>query len=194
VQLELPPQRANSVTSLAFSSDGQWLVTATGSHVGDGGGGGENMLCVFEAATGTERWSETVAGRPNFVRFAPGGRTFAMGTSIGLLRIYDLETGSHRPLVAEDAAEGQAVAGLHDVAMQGAVRGAVFSLDGARLYSVYGEIALGHGGLAVWDLASGERLRRVTGLPAIHDLERSHDGARLLLAVEGAGPQVWLTE
>ena len=70
------------------------------------------------------------------------------------------------------------------------MRGAAFSPDGNRLHVALGEIERRLGGLATWDLASGQRLRELKGLPALRDLRLSPDGQRLLVAADG-NVQLW---
>lgn len=161
--------RHNS-TAIAYSSDGKLLAS----------GGRENVIRLFEAATGREirRFtghgrrtynppsdpqspldalvSATGEGGVNSVAFSPDGKLLASGGWDDTVRIWDVQTG--KELRKIDAHK----------AMVGHVR---FSPDGKFLASRGGL----DGTLRLWDPVTGTSLQKFVGLSNINPWRFNHD-------------------
>jgi WD40 repeat protein len=78
----------DTVTSVAFSPDGRSIVS----------GSGDNTMCVWDASTGTERY--TMHGRHEgwvtSVTFSPDGQFIVSGSDDNTVRVWDATTGAER--------------------------------------------------------------------------------------------------
>jgi WD40 repeat protein len=171
-----PPPRTllghgGAVTSVAFSPDAKAL--ATGSE--------EGTVLVWDAASGQRRKTlHGEAGTVYSVAFSPDGDALAAGNSgtDGAI-LWNLGDGSRRRL---DARTGGHTGSLSSVA---------FSPDGKLLAGAY-KNDLNAEGVAVWDVASGRRLRLLPASGGVSSVVFSPDGE--LLAASGGGVVLWSTE
>ena len=128
------------VSSLIFSPDGNALLSV---------GWGEASLAavrLWDAADGKMKWS--VKRRfASCAAFTPDGRTIAVGSGVGVVHLWQVETGQELRKWTGD---------------QGAVTAVTFTPDGKRLFT-----AGGSGKLHLWDTSNGKEIRTFEG----HDRE-----------------------
>jgi WD40 repeat protein len=143
-------RHGQQVSALAFSPDGKSLLSV---------GWGEASLStvrLWDAADGKEKWSV----RQRFAScaaFTPDGRSIAVGGGIGVVRLWQAETGREMHKLTGD---------------QGAVSAVAFSPDGKGMFT-----AGGSGKLHLWDATNGEEIRAFIG----------HDREVLALTLSGDG-------
>jgi len=152
---------ADSLIAAAFSPDGRSV--ATGNNLG--------MTRLWDRETGAEirqfQGSRSIA-------FSPDGRFLATGDRDGLARLWDVATGREagRFVIAENAEDQSA------------------RIVGAVAFSPDGRYLLAGGRVAVlWDIASGQELRRLTGdWMWVSAVAFSPDGRRALIGEQRRTP------
>ncbi len=143
-------RHGQQASALAFSPDGKSLLSV---------GWGEASLStarLWDAADGKEQWGV----RQRFAScaaFARDGRSIAVGSRIGVVRIYQAETGREMSKLTGDP---------------GAVSAVAFTPDAKRVFT-----AGGSGILHLWDAASGVEVQAFIG----------HEGEVLALALSADG-------
>ncbi len=190
------------LTDLAYTPDGTRLLASGGSELkqyGSASNRRKNGVVVVNAETGEELDAVSFMGRPNFVCVEQTSSKILIGTNGGTLLEYDVATRAnvreYKPTEAQldiRKKRGTGTAMLRS-AMDGGTRGAAFSPDGLRIYSVAGEIGPNYGSLAVWDRATGKRLRLVL-TKALQQLSLSPDGKVLAVSRARRAVDLYRTE
>jgi len=152
--LELKTLRGHigGVTSVAFSPDGQWILT----------GSGDGTAKVWDASTGQERLTLKGHGAGIVsVAFSPDGRRILTGSDDGTAKVWDASTGQERLTLKGHSDSVTSVA---------------FSPDGQRILTgSFDQTA------KVWDASSDqERLTLKGHGDAIWSVAFSPDGQRIL--------------
>jgi WD40 repeat protein len=166
-RIRLISGHARKVFSVSFSPDGAWVASAGGDGMGTGG-----ELLVWDAATGQLKWGKRDTKEIQIwaVAFSPDGKTLAAGNMLGVVRLFDADSG--KVLRTIDAGDD--------------LRSLAFSPDGKLLAAgIRKEIKL-------WDPATGEL---VTTLPGstnwVGSLAFSRDGKRLASGCTDGTAIVW---
>ncbi|WP_247370461.1 caspase family protein [Bradyrhizobium sp. CW10] len=150
------------VTSVAYSPDG--MLAASGSRDG--------AVKLWEAATGRLiRTLEHLASVGSVV-FSPEGARVLSGSTDGTAKLWDVATGDHLGTFPGGGGGSMEVAPL------------AFSADGKQ-------IATGADGLRLWDVATGQVLRKIETQFFPYALAFSPDGSRLLSGNYGTRAQLW---
>ncbi len=183
---------------VAFSPDGQQLVTGSGAPVGPARPP-DDVVILWDATSWTERWRGRLDATPEVAAWSPDGGTVALGTSGYRLHLLDARApGEPRPLQGEGTAEVALGFDAPPPAHGGPVRGAVFARDGARLFSVSGEreVPGAENGLRAWRVAgmAEDRERAVTRRATPLSIDVSPDGARLVIGYRDGTVEVWAAE
>ncbi len=178
------------VTSLAFDPSGRWLAFATGASIvatARDSRAPDNAVRVADVATGETRRLPT-SGRPNVIAIPPSGAALAVATTTGQVQLVDPEAAV---VVRDLRAEGGTFNSFVSGAMGGSIKGLAYVAGGRRLVSVMPRRENGEvGRVAVWDVASGERLWEGRNLPNFTRAEVSPEGGWLLLPTED-GVELW---
>ena len=175
------------VSSVAFSSDGQWLASASvppSVSTGERKSGepiqwtpGE--LKIWNMTTGEE--THALLGHSNgigSVAFSPDATRLASGSADQTVRIWDVATGEH----------------LRTLPCDGQVWSVVFSPDGIRLATGRGwdpwyskrPDRPSTGEIQLWDVATGKRIKTFeTNQAWVNALAFSPDGERLVAGLNG---------
>ena len=176
-------QHTNAVTSVAFSPDGQTLVSggtnyhfdeATDTFISNG------IIHLWDVDIGTP--IHTLTGHTDIVSvaFSPDGQTLVSGSLDNTLRLWDVATGQHLQTLTGHWQEFTTV---------------VFSPDGQTLVSGSWD-----GTIRLWDVATGEPFQTLGGHTHITNsiafsldgqimASGSYDGTALLWEVMPASPE-----
>lgn len=158
---------------LSFSPDGRLLAS--------GGGGNENTVSIIEAATGRELRTIYMPAQCFSTTFTPDGRQLVTGDFGGSIRFWDIRTGRElRSLKQSTNVYG-------GVVIDGVVTAVAISRDGKILAA---------GGtdktIAVFDVATGRKLRALTGhTEPVSDIALSPDGRTLVSGSNDKSVAVW---
>jgi WD40 repeat protein len=155
------------VRDLAFSADGARLALLYEYTP-------STALPVWDLAS--REWQELsfeTYGTPLSLAFSPDGAGLALGTDLGRVELFDLQSGSRQLILSDPAIDGRRVTGL------------AFSPDGGYLAAAQ-ESA--EGSLRVWRLAAGSRKiveQYATGIASTRPFVAfSPDGAHLVSGME----------
>ena len=179
------PGHALTISSLAWSSDGQHLASGAGSFSMDAG-----ELKIWDLASGREEFAlggalpygvRTVAWSPDGKQLATGGGRIGgfQNRFPGELRIWD-------------AANGQELVSL--VGHMGHINSIAWSPDGKRLASSSGEF---HppGEIKIWDPATGKELLNLAGhTNEVNMVAWSPDGKHLASTCSDGTAKIWDAE
>jgi WD40 repeat protein/serine/threonine protein kinase len=163
--LELKTLRGHidAVSSVAFSPDGQWIVTGSYDHTAK----------IWEAATGKEL--HTLKGQKaqvNSAAFSPDGRWIVSGGHDGTAKVWD-------------ATSGQRLVTLKGHRSQ--VTSAAFSPDGQRIVTGSADQTA-----RVWDAATGRELFSLSGHSnAVWSVAFAPDGRRIATAGLDQTAKIW---
>ncbi len=146
----------------------------------------ENAARILPARGGEAR-ELALTGRPNAVAFSPDGELLAVGESTGRLVLAEAATGAR---IRDLRAEGGTLGGFGGAGMRGSIKTITFLAGGRRLLSVQGDAEVKDGEVAVWDVASGERIYYRAGMPPCYAADLAPDG-RWLLITHGEGIELW---
>jgi WD40 repeat protein len=156
-------RHGDSVAALAFSADGKFLASAGGAD------SSRAAVHLWSAATG-QRLRELHEPFATCVAFAPGGKVLITGSGVGAVRLWPLQGGEPRKLLAD----------------LGKVNAVTVSPDGRRVAA-----AGANGAVGQWDAATGEAFPPCTGHKGeVLAVAYSPDGK--LLASAGADQTVRL--
>jgi WD40 repeat protein len=181
-------EHADSVRAVAFSPDGQRVVSASA----------DGTLCLIEIEGGTTRVMERREEGANAAAYSPDGRQFATGYKDGSLCLWEQESGSARVLGQHGgpintiafSPDGRHVASgsddrtiriwdansgtFHSIGGNiGSVRSVAFSPDGSQLLSGVSDERP-----RLWDLAS-ETSRDLTDMGGANAVAFSADGRHI---------------
>ena len=155
-----------AIFSLHLSPDGTTLVTC----------GSDNVVQLLDTETGTEvAQVEDLTGQSTSVQFSSDGRLLAIGYGDGRTELRDKD--SFETVLTVAWQRGRRVF----------VWDMVFSPDGATLFGA-------HAGnnVVMWDVATGERLDRLTDHTShVRSVTISRDGSLLATASEDNSVRVW---
>ena len=156
------------VSSLTFSPDGKSLLSV---------GWGEASLStvrLWDAADGKEKWSVNQRFA-SCAAFAPDGRTIAVGSGVGVVHLWQAETGQELCKWTGD---------------QGPVTAVAFTRDGKRLFT-----AGGSGKLHLWDATNGKEIRAFEGHGReVLGIALSADGQTLVSTSADGTLRAWKVE
>ena len=151
------------VQCLALSRDGLWLAT---------GGLHDNLVKVWDAATGAAVSSFTNGGRIQDVAFSPDGRRLAAASHDGTVKILDPATG--RELGALRGTKGR-------------VWAVAFGPDARRIATGSADDP----GVILWDSMNGERIFQLKTSTGVTDVAFSPDGHKLASTGWDGVIQLW---
>jgi WD40 repeat protein len=164
--IDAPQGHPPNWSALAYSPDGRWLASMSGSMQGKSTG-----IQLWDAASG--RSVRTIGGKASCLAFSPEGRRLLAGSD---------DNGGHGELKLWDVPTGQELCTFPG--QTSAVLNVAFSPDGWRVASIANE-----GGAKVWDAHTGQLLRTVwhTDRNTDHQIDTgvvafSPDGQRLATA------------
>jgi WD40 repeat protein len=176
-----------STPEIAFSPDGAYLA----------GAGAKWQLCLWEVAGGRTVWEVVLPAGSNVVRlaFSADGRSLAALDADGGVALYEVATGQPRGGLGEAA--GAARKGTSAVNLGGVSArighalpsGLAFSPDGRRVAASSASPII-----RLWDLLTGEELRRFEGdARFVACLGFTPDGRRLISGGSDTTALVWDT-
>jgi WD40 repeat protein len=150
------------VSQVVFAPDGKSLA-ASGAAAGP-------TVCVWDAATGQDRWRQLDLGRA--IAFSPDGKLLAAGCPSGAISLRDATTGKEQCRL-----EGHQKAPSH----------LAFLEEGRTLASVSDD-----GTIRLWDVAAGKERRREASPDATSGvLGFSPDGRTLIAQPSGTSVLLW---
>jgi WD40 repeat protein len=160
----------NNVFDAAFSPDGTRIVTASG----------DNTARIWDVATATQ--IRVLPGHEDVVSsaaFSPDGALIVTASRSGD------KTVAHDPSTAQlwDVATGIRIAVLRR--HTGVVSSAVFSPDGTRIITAWGDTA------RLSDVASGREIAVLRHETSVNSVALSPDGTRIVAALWNETPQLW---
>jgi RNA polymerase sigma factor (sigma-70 family) len=197
----------------AFSADSKSLASWERWKVAE--------VCVWDAAAGKKRYTLIAAGEEKGVSsaaFAPDGKTLATTSEDGRLRVWDVDKGTEKHKLADDAYPSAFVSFAQDgrtlfeigggrirswnPATGRATKTVVSSITGdwAAVYRLSPDgvhvARAQYSGVGRWDVATGRELGVAIGMPheSIHPVVFSRDGTTLATAtldVKGTAVQLW---
>lgn len=165
------------ITSLAFSSDGKWIVSGSSDP--------SYPLGFLDVATGGMVKVKAKFAPVSALTFAPDGKELAVGMLNGSLVLWEFNAGATPFSIVSSIGEAYAIESL------------AFSLDGYRL--AYGRR---DGMVVVWDRKSDQSLVEFKGASSVTTLVFSPDGryltigqenGKLLVVDSETGREVWST-
>ena len=157
--------RVGPASALAFSPDGQWLVTAFED--------GTRALWQTDSGDETRRWTETVAGASQQMVFSSSGNTLLSGDSDGVARLWNVASGTS---AREFRGHG------------GAVQSVAFSPDGREVLT-----ASVDGTSRVWNADSGSELHHFEAFGWMWSATYFANGRFVLTASDDGILRVWRT-
>jgi WD40 repeat protein/serine/threonine protein kinase len=163
----LPLPHESAVYSAAFSSDGQYLATATK----------DGLVRLWRAKTGQElrKWPAHDKNA-TCVHFSPDSRWLASGGWDAKVKVWDVQA----------VLQGEVQAPLCQLGHTSRVWSVSFSPDGRRLASAGGRQDEEIGELKVWDMPAGQEALTVSSFTsAVRCVQFSPDGRRLATASSG---------
>jgi len=167
-----------SVNSVAFSSDGSWVVSGASRPLISTVADSDMVLEVWDQATGQRRNSLLASKGAVFSVAVEGdGKRIAAGCLRGLVMVWDVQSGRRAWTSTEPGLDAMSVA---------------FSPDGKSLAVGYGFYSRSQAGkVKVWDVATGKEMKSFAGpLGGVNKLAFDPAGKRL--AVAGLGVvEVW---
>jgi WD40 repeat protein len=159
------------VYSLAFSPNGQWVVSAGCDQVDDANPCISGSARVWEAASGREIAHLTHDAFFISIAFSPDGKLVASGSADGLIIVWE-------------AATGQEIARMrHD----SSIRSVIFSPDGQWVASASDDCTV-----SVWEAVTGKEYARVVHDKAVYSVSFSPDGKWIASgSLDGTARVLW---
>ena len=158
---------------LSFSPDGRLLASD--------GGGNENTVSILDAATGRELRTIYMPAQCFSTTFTPDGRQLVTGDFGGSIRFWDIRTGR------ELRSLKQSTSSYGGVVIDGVVTDVAVSRDGKVLAGSSTD-----GTIVVFDMATGRKLRALTGhTQPVSDIALSPDGRTLVSGSNDKSVVVW---
>lgn len=179
----------STVISLDFSPDGSRLLTGCGDKL-DTRRQVENMVRLWDVASGDVLRTVRPVSKPDRAVFVASGDRFVVGSSAGMLTVYETETAAAvRRLTAKNASsalEGTlSTPRAHTRGVRDIVR-----LPGDRLVSLAGVNGSPEFELRVWS-ATGEEEHSLVLSEQPSSADASPDGRRLLLRLRTGALHMW---
>jgi WD40 repeat protein len=172
-------RHCSGVDSVTFTPDGKSLVAADSGHGSDGK---DSHICIYDPTTGAQ--VRSFLGDPfgnGTLALSPDGKLLAGIGGAHSVSLWDMATGrSLREFRAGKEGDGSILMHL------------AFSPDGKTLTTIGNTLTPlgGASGIQLWDVATGERVRRLAGMENGWHVAYSPDG-KLLAAGGEEGLQLW---
>lgn len=174
----------SDIHSLAFSPDGRYIATGTGSFTSNQSVGA-GFARLWDVSTGKELFKVTHPTTVSSLAFSPDGRTFASGCADSTARLWDVATG--KKLRSFD--------GRRNGVLSTASTDVAFSPDGRYLLTGISPVEYGpeEPFVRLWEVDTGKLLREFKHPAPVWSVAFSGDGKFVLTGSQDSTTRVWKT-